>query len=270
MSTASRGVFDPGQRGRRSSEPFAPQRPDLRLRDARMAGEQVGERGRRELAVVLDQPVARILPVGDQPGLEGDLRQPVLEAEVAAEDAQRLGRRHDLHHAPGEVDAAVGQLSELVLVVEAHGGGAGPVEPRPLDVEARAVGLLALQPGVEDVLAPGGEDLLLEALECRLAEGPPGEPGRVLHVPHPVVMIEVLAGDLLVGAEMAVLAEARDRARTARGVQRDQRIEIGEAQLPAALPGRAHFGRQIDVLAAPPPDLAESPPLLALHGSCSR
>jgi hypothetical protein len=31
-------------------------------------------------------------------------------------------------------------------------------------------------------------------------------------VSHPVVMIEVLARDLLVGAEMAVFAEARDRA----------------------------------------------------------
>ena len=80
-----------------------------------------------------------------------------------------------------------------------------------------------------------------------LPERPAREPGRVLHVPHPVVMIEVLARDLLGGAEMGVLAEARHGARAARGVRCDHRVQIGEAELAAALPGVAHLRRLVDV-----------------------
>ena len=103
------------------------------------------------------------------------------------------------------------------------------IEARPVDVEAGAVEILFLDPGMEGVLAPGGEDVRFEGLETRLAEGPPREPGRILHVPHPIVIVEVLARDLLVRAEMAVLAPARHGARAARAMDLDHGVEIGQA-----------------------------------------
>ena len=50
---------------------------------------------------------------------------------------------------------------------------------------------------MEGILAPGREDLGLERLERGVPERASREPGRVLHVPHPVAIVDLLAGDLL-------------------------------------------------------------------------